>query len=62
MAVLGLRDCAGFFLVAKRKVYSLIAVRGLLIAVDSLVVECRILDMQVLVAVARGPKSCSSRL
>ena len=39
LAVLGLHCCTGFSLVAASRGYSLVAVRGLLIAAASLVVE-----------------------
>ena len=42
MAVLGLRCCAGSFLVAVSRGYSLDVVHGLLIAVASLVAELRL--------------------
>ena len=61
-AVLGLRCCAGFSLVAESGHCSLVAVHGLLIPVAaSLVAEHRPQDTRAVVVAARGLGSCSSR-
>ena len=52
LAVLGLRCCAGFSLVAASRGHSPVAVRGLLIVVASLVVKHRLYSMGASVVVA----------
>ena len=55
LAVLGLRCCAGFSLVAASRGHSPVAVRGLLIVVASLVAEHELYQGQVgVVVAARG--------
>ena len=49
-----------FSLVAASRGYSLVAVIGLLMALTSLVVECRLLGAWVSVVAACGLRSCSS--
>ena len=55
LAALGLRCCAQGFPAAASRHHSLVGVRGLLIAVASLVVEYRLQGTQASVAVARAP-------
>ena len=61
LIVLGLHCCQGFSLVADSGGDSLVAVRRLLIAVASLVVEHRLWGMQASVVLVHGFSSCSLR-
>ena len=60
LAALALHGCAGFFLVAASRGYSLVVVCRLLIAVASLVAEHRLQSARASVVAAFGFSSCSS--
>ena len=60
LAVLGLCCCVGFSLVVASRSYTLVAVRGLLVAVASLVAEHRVCGIWASVVVARGLSGCGA--
>ena len=61
LAVLSFHGCIGSSLVAASRGYSLVAVRGLLIAAASLVAEHRLWGTRASAAEAPGLCSCSSQ-
>ena len=62
LAVLGLRSCSGFFLVAESRGYSSVVVHSLLTAAASLVVDHGLQSLQALVAAAPRLQSTGSVL